>query len=140
MNKKLVILLFSPIVLLLCISIYWMITSSIGKDVRIAVRGYDPRDLLSGHYIRYTIDWDNTDCSQFIDNYCPKDEFCNFENCKFYISENNAEQLDELLRYSDNDFSIIYQYKSAHVPIAKELLIDDKPWREFIEQNKKKNP
>lgn len=135
MNKKLIVLLTLPIIILLCVSIYWAIASSIGTDVKIVIRGYDPRDLLSGHYISYTIDWDKTDCSQFTDNICPKDEFCHGFDCKFYIPETDAEQLDRLLNLSNNTFHIVYKYNPHRQPSAKELLIDDKPWQEFMKNN-----
>jgi GDYXXLXY protein len=31
--------------------------SKLGTDWEVPVRGYDPRDLLRGHFIRYTYDW-----------------------------------------------------------------------------------
>lgn len=140
MNKKLIFLLILPIIILLSISIYWGIAAMIGKEVKVAIRGYDPRDLLSGHYISYTIDWNKTDCWQFADNFCPQDEFCQGGACKFYIPETDAEKLNDLLQYSDNDFSLIYKYKVGQMPMAKELLIDGKPWKEYIQETKKRNP
>ncbi len=135
MNKKLIILLALPIAVLLCISIYWAIYASFGQKVKIAIRGYDPRDLLSGHYISYTIDWNKTDCSQFTDNLCPQTEFCHNGDCKFYIPEANAEQLEQLLNTSAHDFHIVYRYKINQPPIAIQLLINEQPWQTFLSEN-----
>lgn len=38
-----------------CARIY--LTTATGTVVEFNVRGYDPRDLLAGHYIRYTVDY-----------------------------------------------------------------------------------
>lgn len=135
MNKKLIILLTLPIAVLLFISIYWAIYASFGQEVKVAIRGYDPRDILSGHYISYTINWDDTDCTQFTDNLCPQTEFCHNENCKFYIPEASAEQLERLLNTSAQNFHIIYRYKLNQPPVALQLLINGQPWQTFLSEN-----
>lgn len=135
MNKKLIILLATPIAILLCISICLAIYAALGHEVKVAIRGYDPRDLLSGHYISYTIDWDKTDCTQFPDNLCPKTKFCHNDNCKFYIPESDSEQLDHLLNTSGKDFHIVYRYKFNQTPIAIQLLINNQPWQTFLSEN-----
>lgn len=33
-----------------------------GREVTLAIRGFDPRDLLSGHYLRYQVDWGSARC------------------------------------------------------------------------------
>ena len=58
------------------IEISLFITKNSGVDIKLPVMGYDPRDLLSGHYIQYQIDWEKADCNQFEDSVCHKDNFC----------------------------------------------------------------
>lgn len=134
MNKKLIILLTLPIIILLGISAYWASVSSLGYEIKLPIRGYDPRDLLSGHYILYSIDWDKADCTQFTDGICHQSDFCQEGACKFYIPETDAKQLDRLLFVSNSDFAIIYRYEQNRLPLALKLLIDNQPWQEFIKQ------
>lgn len=110
------------------------------RDVRVRIEGFDPRDLLSGHYIQYTIDWKNTDCGQFENGVCPKEDFCNPQIkgrarvCRFYIPQKYARTLDSLLQGRDKtkaDFEVVYAYQKARA-MPKELLINGKPWKEFV--------
>lgn len=142
MNKKFIVLLITfPLVLLMCWTIFLTAQRSSGRDVVVSVMGYDPRDLISGHYISYQIDWSKTDCSQFEDGLCPRNEFCKKarwgRECRFYIPEQNAMELDRLFRLRDDDsniFEVVYSYKKGFEPIAKQLLINRKDWRESIKK------
>ncbi|MBQ4084714.1 MAG: GDYXXLXY domain-containing protein [Alphaproteobacteria bacterium] len=142
MNKKFLILALSfPFIALIVWTISLYIQQSTGTEIKVAIMGYDPRDLLSGHYIRYTIDWKKTDCSQFPNGICPKEEFCKqsrFGNqCRFYIPERHAEKLDRLFRRRNNTtmiFEVIYSYQAGREPLAKKLLINGKDWRESLKK------
>ena len=142
MNKKvLLVILFLPLVALLGWVSYLYVQQSLGQNIKVAVTGYDPRDLLSGHYIQYTIDWDRTDCTQFSDGICPENEFCKKgrwgRQCRFYIPQKNARELDSLFwkrNTTDMIFEVIYSYRRGSEPIAKQLLINGKDWREMIEK------
>jgi hypothetical protein len=109
-----------------------------GTEVKVSITGYDPRDLLSGRYIAYQIDWKKTDCSQFPGSTCPKTPFCKEkrwgEQCRFYVPEQYADQLDKLFRSSRNDlhFEVIYSYRAGQMPFAKQLLINGTDWQEYI--------
>ncbi len=114
-------------------------------EVELPIMGYDPRDLLAGHYIRYQIDWDNADCTQFKNNTCPKDAFKNnrwpYDTHRFYIPEKSARALDKaFITGVHNDekliFSVVYAYTNGVRPIPKHLLINGKDWRETITNNK----
>ncbi len=116
-------------------------------EVTVRISGYDPRDLLSGHYIAYTIDWDNTDCTQFENNICPKGDFYETgiyglqgNNHRFYVPEDKADKLDALLenRGGEHIFEIVYGYDPGFRPLAKKLLIDGQDWRLFTEQPESK--
>ena len=142
MNKKILLLIFFiPFIALLAwvVCLYYYQVS--GQEVKVAVTGYDPRDLLSGHYIQYTIDWNRTDCTQFSDGICPEDEFCEEarwgRQCRFYIPQKNARELDRLFRkrnLTDMVFEVVYSYRKGSKPIAKQLLINGKDWREMVEK------
>ena len=140
MNKRvLALLFFIPFAALALWAAWLYVQQSTGKEVKVAVTGYDPRDLLSGHYIQYTIDWDKTDCSQFADGVCPEKEFCKEERwgrqCRFYIPEINARDLDMMFRQrntTDMVFEVVYSYHKGRKPLAKQLLINGKDWRESM--------
>ena len=132
-----------PFICLLGWTLFLTVTRNTGKDIIVDITGYDPRDLLSGHYIAYQIDWENTDCTQFDDDVCPDEEFCKEAHwgrqCRFYIPENQAKDLDNLFaRRSRNDlkFEVVYSYRKDRTPIAKKLLINGKDWQEYL-RNKK---
>lgn len=120
----------------ICLGV-WVIWLSIGfvsgKEVVVVVGGYDPRDLLSGRYIQYQIDWNETDCAQFPSGVCPKEEFCGV--CRFYVSEARAGELDELLRFGERRFEVVYSYRPEEEPVAKRLLIDGMEWRQVVSQS-----
>ena len=141
MNKKLLFVIFAiPFVCLSFWALFLTQQINTGKEVRVRIMGYDPRDLLSGHYIQYQIDWAQTDCSQFSYNRCPNDEFCNEtlwgrKQCRFYVPEKHAEELDRLFRrrnQTDMIFEVVYSYKENFEPIAKQLLINGQSWQESL--------
>lgn len=112
-------------------------------EVILPITGYDPRDLLAGHYIRYQIDWDNADCDQFENGFCPIEAFednrMGFH--RFYIPENRARALDTAFITGMHNgeklsFSVVYAYKDGVRPIPKRLLINGKDWQETITNNK----
>lgn len=132
-NYLKLILMIAPALLLLG----WVtiLTAQIysGKEVALRIKGYDPRSLLSGHYIQYQIDWENSDCGQFENGICPKDEFKRAlfngywgQNGRFYVSEKQAADLDRAVRSGDNVAEIVYSYRKGQKPYALRLLINGK--------------
>ena len=134
------VILIVPLICLMCWTGVLFMDRQSGQEVRVSIQGYDPRDLLSGHYIQYQINWDKTDCSQFEDGVCPQDEFCMQatwgRQCRFYVPENDAAELDRLFAESrfgkSNNFEVVYSYKKGRKPIAKQLLINGDDWRKSI--------
>lgn len=104
-----------------------------GKEVVVRLRGYDPRDLLSGHYIRYQLDWDKTDCTQFENNVCP---IFSFERTgRFYVPEGKAALLEKVIQDSANEPAMLFSYRKGMKPLALNLLVNGKPWEAVV--NKK---
>ena len=137
----LITILFLPLACLVGWTIFLTASRNQGTEVKVAVMGYDPRDLLSGHYIAYQVDWEQTDCAQFPGNTCPKETFCHQDRwgrqCRFYVPEQYAQKLDDLFRKrnsTDTAFEVVYSYRPGHKPFAKELLINGSPWKDFITQ------
>ena len=52
-----------PIVVLGCWALSQSVRVAAGTEVRLRVTGYDPRDLLSGHYLRYRVDFGTDVCA-----------------------------------------------------------------------------
>lgn len=101
-----------------------------GQEIILPITGYDPRNLLSGHYIDYQINWAHADCTQFDGDICPKDGFN--QNGRVYVPEKYAARLEKMLNDSAYQFEVVYAYKPGRAPIVKELLINGHNWREVV--------
>ncbi|MBO5285169.1 MAG: GDYXXLXY domain-containing protein [Alphaproteobacteria bacterium] len=104
-----------------------------GREVVVRLRGYDPWDLLSGHYISYWLDWDNTDCTQFEGGLCPKLAFGGAG--RFYVPENKAQALDKAVRDTNNTAEIVFSYKEGFKPYALRLLVNGESWERAVDKN-----
>lgn len=51
-----------PVVVLLGWVVKLELTKHHGREVELKVQAYDPRDLLSGHYLQYTVDYGERVC------------------------------------------------------------------------------
>ncbi|WP_372518796.1 GDYXXLXY domain-containing protein [Candidatus Ruminimicrobiellum ovillum] len=141
-NKFLLFMLLIPVICLFVWNCFLWYDKDSGTEITVRISGYDPRDLLSGHYIRYTIDWDKTDLQQFEDKSFTKDDFVdslNKNSYRFYVSETHAKYLDKLLMESWNikeennkKIEVVYSYKQGKHPIAKKLLVDGEPYQKII--------
>jgi uncharacterized membrane-anchored protein len=58
MNKKLLMVVMIPFILLCLLIVRAEYHLSVGTQWDFAITGYDPRDLLRGHYLRFRIDYD----------------------------------------------------------------------------------
>lgn len=102
------------------------------NHVKIAVRGYDPRNLLSGHYLNLELDWNATDCGQFVNRKCPRTKFKNVY--QLFVPEERAAELDRTVRFNDNRYKIelLFNYRRGNQPRLKEMLIEGQPWRQWL--------
>ena len=131
---KLILMIAPALLLLVWVSVLSYQLHS-GKEIVLRIRGYDPRSLLSGHYIQYQIDWANSDCAQFEAGICPKEEFNKAlfngywgHNGRFYVSEKEAQALDRAVRNYQNEAEIVYSYRKGRRPYALRLLINGKAY------------
>lgn len=105
-------------------------------EVKIAARGYDPRDLLSGHYLNLVLDWDATDCGQFRKAQCPSSRFDLYY--RFYLPEKDAQKLDLLIRRrTDLMIDLIFSYPKNGSPQLKNMQINQMPWQEWLKTENK---
>ena len=141
-NKLILILLIIPVICLFVWNCLLWYDKDSGTEITVRISGYDPRDLLSGHYIRYRIDWDNTDLEQFKNKPFTRPEFVsslNKASYRFYVSEKHAKFLEKILMESNfakqedkKIVEVVYSYKKGKHPIAKKLLIDGQNYRNFV--------
>ena len=84
-----------PIVVLLIWTAGLQYLSLTAPRVMVTVEGYDPRSLISGHYLELQPDWTRTDCKTFGGQTCPKDKF--EKVYRFYLrSEEHTSELQSL--------------------------------------------
>ena len=133
------------------------------KTLVLPVQGYDPRDLLSGHYLIYKVDYglscpDDLDgfpvtaymcfepkkyiviskqpektCSLFIKGQCLRNLEFQTNASRYYIPEKKAKQLEQLFIKADKKNVILSVTKKGHV-LVKDLIIDGKSIKTLIEK------
>lgn len=149
------ILLYIPIVVLLLWLVSVQQTLHNAQTVIMPVGGYDPRDLLSGHYLRIQTQYPAaTGLSGFGQTiyFCVDDSKLSFgkpENCglfiagknnygrfddgisRFYVPEKKALPLERLLRDRSRKAEIVLAVDKNGRVHAKDLLFDGKSWKEI---------
>lgn len=126
-----------------------------GIEIRLPIEGFDPRDLLSGHYLVYRVNYGlgefctdlnvghnqphticldpkqstaDESCTVPLSGVCQNSDFkASIE--RFYIPEQYATPLDQAVR--DQKGEIIITVKNGKAGV-KDLMIEDKQWMEFI--------
>jgi uncharacterized membrane-anchored protein len=58
-SRKVLGVLILPFLVMLSITLWRAYTFNVGQRIILKVQGYDPRDLLSGHYVVYRVDYGN---------------------------------------------------------------------------------
>lgn len=58
-SLKFYLVVLGPVAVMLGWTGYHAAVVAQGEKIRLRVEGYDPRDLLSGHYLRYRVDYGN---------------------------------------------------------------------------------
>jgi uncharacterized membrane-anchored protein len=154
-RRLLLFALIFPIAGLAALTAYKKYILSFGQEVVLPISGYDPRDLLSGHYLTYRVDYGLTQdcysgsmthdayvcldtksvsysypdgCERLIKGQCRGSRFeAGIE--KFYVPEDKAKILEDKVR--DKSGSIVLSVTRDGRAQVKDLLIDGKSWRDF---------
>lgn len=156
MNRRgwLIVALVLPILALGTSAWLKSIQRASGVEVILPIEGFDPRDLLSGHYLTYRVDYgvegcpsDNgqasiclrprrgiyaegelpADCTLFIHGQCENNLF-NAGIERFYIPEEDSTMLEEKVR--QNKGEIVLSVDTDGNAAIRDLLIEGKAWRE----------
>ncbi len=132
MNKIKYFFLLLPFIGLCCWSFYYTNFIKHAVTVVLPVTGYDPRNLLSGHYLEFQVDWKKANCYQADWNgICPKHAFLKAN--RYYIPEKYASRLEDAINSGKNT-KIVFSYKKDYRPIPKELLINEQSWKTYIQK------
>lgn len=129
-NKIVAALLFFPAVVL-GVYMLWLQGMTDFKRVEIAVSGYDPRDFFAGNYMNLQLDWDKTDCGQFENGVCPKEDFGEFYN--FYIRQKNSYRL--AYKVNAGSVKLVFSYEHGFEPMIVDLRVDGNSYINFVKEN-----
>ncbi len=152
-RPRLLAALALPLVMLAAMALNHQWQRDHGREVVLPIQGFDPRDLLAGHYLRYRIDYGikpcqtprnapdasiclqperrfsasdtPPDCKLYIRGQCRHGRFeAGIE--RFYIPETDARELETLTRkkHAALRLSIAADGRAS----IRELLIDGKIW------------
>lgn len=114
--------LIFPLTILIVWALYFSMFTKSAQEVTLPIMGYDPRNILSGHYLQYQIDWKRADCYQADwQGVCPTGAFKNID--KYYVPENQARDLEQKINAGKG--AIVFAYQKGLRPIAKRLVIDE---------------
>ena len=136
MLKKygLIVAILFPIVILSLWAARLQLNLNHAQKVLVTVEGYDPRSLISGHYLQLTPLWDQTDCGQFSHQRCPVEVFENVY--RFYLPEETAPQLERLIWKLQPPMQL--EFALSHgTPLIRELFIDNRLWKDWYDEQMK---
>ena len=103
------------------------------KTVMVTMQGYDPVDLLSGHYLLLRPNWSETDCKQFETEDCPTELFS--YSYRYYLPEFKAIDIDrELIRNSNLKVEMEFAVNGKAKPLVKNLYINGQKWKDWFNQ------
>ncbi len=135
-----------------------------GASLTLEVRGYDPRDLLSGHYLQYEVEYGvtvgcgegngpayvyhpgNPGRARLADNPPAGDSNVVYiaGSCqnwrfragieRFYVPEEAAQRLDAILRGRKMAASIEVSVRRDGTAQVKDFLLNGKPWRLVLKE------
>lgn len=157
-DRALVFALALPIVALVAMAGRAEIVSRTGRPWVIAITGYDPRDLVRGHYLRYRLDlrWDEPGerCTTETCCHClrgeaggeplvtkvPCDQVSGCDSHfgdgeldhlqQFFIPEGRGLELEREIQTRRATLSV--RVSPAGKVVIQDLLLDGKPWREVV--------
>lgn len=137
MNKK--ILLWSALVFPIVILLIWTASLQLRLSqedrVYITVDGYDPRNLISGHYLQLQVDWEKTDCLQFPAKQCPQEIFESYY--QFYVPESIAAEMEKLIIKKRPLMQLEFVLNQGS-PLIRNLYLDKVSWSTWYQEQMKK--
>jgi len=155
-KKNLIVALIVPILSLIALTSYKKYILAVGYEIILPISGYDPRDLLSGHYITYRIEYGISEicsnqyesriayvclepnksvnfsvplsCTKMIEGECNYGQFkAGIE--KYFAPEDKAKYLESQIR--SKSASIVLSVTRNGRAQVKDLLLDGQPWKDL---------
>ncbi len=126
--------LLFPVIILLAWNGWLESRVLFSPEIAVTAEGYDPRSLISGHYLQLRPVWEMTDCSEFAESKCPEDAFESVY--RFYLPEQTAEKLDRIIRTENPELKLIFAFPDNARPLLKNLLIDGVSWEQWLDKQK----
>lgn len=160
MNKRTLLMIALALPILALALNAWLKSEqrSSGEEIVLPIEGFDPRDLLSGHYLTYRVDYgvENgcaehnveasvclrpvrgiyaeqalpDDCELFIRGRCDERAAFSAGIERFYIPEEYASVLEGKVR--DNKGELVLSVDGQGNAAIRDLLIEGRPWKEGI--------
>lgn len=121
-----------PVLFFICWIGYIKISEINAPKLIVAVEGYDPRDLISGHYLSLRLNWQETDCSAFGTAGCPLEKFGYRYIYRYYVPEHDAPILEKLMMKWETKAALEFVLPGNAAPRIKNLLINGKPWQDAV--------
>ncbi len=132
-SSLLIMALSFPLIALLIWTIALHMQIKDDQSVIIAVEGYDPRDLLRGHYVNLSLYWDATDMTQFQNSNCRQADFK--KTYRYYLDENDGPALDKLINQLRPSMSLEFSCPDAGSPHIKHFYIEGQPFDNWLAQH-----
>ena len=118
MNKKLLIAFLAlPILGVLGLVAQKETTVQESTIVRIPITGYDPRNMMYGHYLRFRFDGVNAPDTT---------------SHEYYIPEQVSDRLTALLQKREHKMAVDARLQGKRLVGLGEMYIDDQPWQQFM--------
>ena len=96
---------------------------STATTVQMPILGYDPRDLLYGHYLSFRIDSNDPAISKY-------------ESYRYFVPEDTAPILDSILHDRQHKLSVDVHVSRGRIPDFGNLYIDGMEWHSYLAQRK----
>ncbi|MDH5232210.1 MAG: GDYXXLXY domain-containing protein [Gammaproteobacteria bacterium] len=157
-RNNLIIALVIPIIALAGLVAHKVYKINVGQEYILPILGFDPRDLLSGHYLIYRIDYGVSGlcsgmkynqekpayvclsprsfselkpqhCTAMISGHCRGSRF-NAGIERFFVPQADARTLERAVRGRKG--SIVLAVNRSGKALIKDLLIEDQPWRDYL--------
>lgn len=132
-SSWLAIALIFPIIVLGSWSAYTDYKIENAPEITIRAEGYDPRNLISGHYLNLRLNWQETNCRQFKDNLCHPNRFKSVYN--YYLPEDAAMAMDKIIRSHRLKIDLVFAYPKDKQPHLKRLLVNGQKWKKWLKNN-----
>lgn len=160
MNKRILLIIALALPILALALNAWLKGEqrSSGEEVVLPIEGFDPRDLLSGHYLIYRVDYGVENactehnreasvclrpfrgiygknalpdgCELFIRGRCDDSAAFSAGIERFYIPEEYAEVLEDKVR--DNKGELVLSVDQQGNAAIRDLLIEGRPWKDMV--------